>query len=110
MTESLPATAFVRVSRATFDPSRFAEVEAMNMKTSEYLIPAIRRLPGLIHFYSGVSPEGSVVQISVWDSGEHAAQLDHLKEMVVDARAGGGGGRRDVPPDRQLPGQLDHLT
>ena len=86
MTESLPATATIRVSRATFDPSRFAEVDAMNKKTSEYLIPAVKRLPGLIHFYAGVSPEGSAVQVSVWDSGEHARQLDHLKEMIVDAR------------------------
>ena len=53
MTESLPATAFVRVSRATFDPGRFAEVDAMNTKTSEYLIPAVGRLPGLIHFCRG---------------------------------------------------------
>jgi len=87
MTESLPATAVVRVSRATFDPSRFAEVDAMNRKTSEYLIPAVSRLPGLIHFYAGVSPEGSIVQMSVWDSDEHASQLDHLTEMAVTARA-----------------------
>jgi hypothetical protein len=86
MTESLPATAFIRVSRATFDPSRFAEVDAMNIKTSEYLIPAVKRQPGLIRFYSGVSPQGSIVQISVWDSEEHAAQLDQLKEMAVVAR------------------------
>ena len=86
MTESLPATAVVRVSRASFDPSRFAEVDAMNKKTSEYLIPAIKRLPGLIHFYSGVSPEGSIVQVSVWDSDERASQLDHLTEMIVTAR------------------------
>jgi hypothetical protein len=86
MTESLPAAAAVRVSRATFDPSRFAEVDAMNKQTSEYLIPAIKRLPGLIHFYAGVSPEGSAVQISVWDTDEHARQLDHLTEMTVDAR------------------------
>jgi hypothetical protein len=59
-TESLPATAVVRASRATFDPSRFAEVDAMNTKTSEYLIPAVKQLPGLIHFYAGVSPGGSV--------------------------------------------------
>jgi hypothetical protein len=86
MTESLPPTAVVRVSRATFDPSRFAEVDAMNTKTSKYLIPAIKRLPGLVHFYAGVSPEGSAVQVSVWDSGEQAAQLDRLTEMTVDAR------------------------
>jgi len=84
--ESLPTTAVIRVSRANFDPSRFAEVDAMSKKTSEYIIPALRRLPGLIHFYAGASPKGSVVQISVWDSDQHAAQLDHLKEMVVDGR------------------------
>jgi hypothetical protein len=86
VTESLPTTAVVRVSRASFDPSRFAEVDAMSKKTSEYIIPAIRRLSGLIHFYAGVSPKGSIVQVSVWDSDEHAAQLDRLKEMVVDGR------------------------
>ena len=84
--ESLPTTAVVRVSRASFDPSRFAEVEAASKKTSQYIIPAIRRLPGLLHFYAGASPKGSIVQVSVWDTDEHAAQLDHLKEMVVDGR------------------------
>jgi hypothetical protein len=86
MTESLPATAVVRVSRGSFDPSRFAEVDAVNTKVSEYLVPAIQRLPGLIHWYAGVSPEGSIVNVSVWDSEEHAAQMDRLKEMTVDAR------------------------
>jgi len=86
MTESLPATAVVRVSRGTFDPSRFAEVDAMNKKVPEYLMPAIKRLPGLIHYYTGVSPEGSIVAVSVWDSDEHATQLNQLKEMIVDAR------------------------
>ena len=86
MTESLPATAVVRASRATFDPGRFAEIDAMNTKTSEYLIPAVEQLPGLIHFYAGVSREGSPPQVSVWDSEEHSAQLSHLKEMAVIAR------------------------
>jgi hypothetical protein len=89
MGESLPATAVVRVSRGNFDPSRFAEVDAMNKKVSEYLIPAITRLPGLIHWYAGVSPEGSIVNASVWDSDEHAAQMSRLKEMAVDARREG---------------------
>ena len=86
MAESLPATAVVRASRATFHPSRFAEVDAMNTKTSEYLIPAVRQLPGLLHFYAGVSPDGSMLQLSVWDSAEHSAQLNRLREMVVVAR------------------------
>jgi len=86
MTESLPHTAHVRISTATFDPARLAEVQAGNMKTSEYLIPAIQKLPGLIHYYVGVSPEGSMVHVSVWDSEEHASQLSQLKEMTVIAR------------------------
>src|ERR1700691_4801297 len=106
MTESLPPAAVVRVSRGSFDPGRFAEVDAVNTKVSEYLVPAIRRLPGLLHWYAGVSPEGSIVNVSVWDSGEHAAQMDRLTEMTVDARGEIEGGRRDVHTDRQLPGQL----
>jgi hypothetical protein len=86
MTELLPASAVVRVSRGSFDPIRFAEVDAANKKVSEYLIPAIKRLPGLMHWYAGVSPEGSIVNVSVWDSDEHAAQMNRLKEMTVDAR------------------------
>ena len=86
MTESLPPAAVVRVSRGSFDPGRFAEVDAVNTKVSEYLVPAIRRLPGLIHWYAGVSPAGSIVNVSVWDSDEHAAQMDRLTEMTVDAR------------------------
>ena len=86
MTELLSATAVVRVARASFDPSRFAEVDALGKKQAEYLIPAIKRLPGLIHWYTGVSPEGSIAQVSVWDSDEHAAQMHRLKEMAVVAR------------------------
>ena len=86
MPESLPRTAVVRVSRASFDPSRFVEVDAASKKRSEYIIPAIRRLSGLLRFYAGVSPKGSIVQVSVWDTDEHASQLDRLKEMVVDGR------------------------
>lgn len=86
MTESLPATAVTRVSRGSFDPGRFAEVDAVNVKVSKYLIPAIQALPGLIHWYAGVSPEGSIVNVSVWDTDEHAAQMNSLKEMTVIAR------------------------
>ena len=86
MTESLPGTAVTRVSRGSFDPGRFAEVDAMNKKVSEYLIPAIQRLPGLLHYYVGLWPEGSIVHASVWDSDEHAAQMGQLKEMTDTAR------------------------
>ncbi|MFB7718592.1 hypothetical protein [Nocardia sp. NPDC056100] len=86
MTESLPANAVVRVGRASFDPGNFEKFEALITKQAEYLVPAITRLPGLLHWYTGVSPDGSMVQISIWDSEEHAKQMDDLKEMAVIAR------------------------
>lgn len=86
MPESLPATAVVRVGRASFDPARYEEFEALIEKQSEYLVPAIKELPGLLDWYTGVSPEGSTVQISVWDTEEHAKQMDELKLMAVVAR------------------------
>jgi len=86
MSLTLPPTAVVRVSRGNFDPARFAEVEAMARDTGAYLIPAIHRLPGLLHYSVAVSPSGSMVHVSFWDSEEHAQQLSRLKEMIVDAR------------------------
>jgi hypothetical protein len=85
-TSPLPATAVVRVSRGNFDPARFQEVYEMTIATSEYLPPAIRRLPGLISYHAGASPDGSLVHVSIWESAEHADQMSRLKEMIVDAR------------------------
>ena len=58
----------------------------MNEETGVYLVPAIKALPGLINYFSAVSPTGSMVHVSIWDSEEHAQQLSHLKVMIVDAR------------------------
>ncbi|MDE2288829.1 MAG: hypothetical protein KGK15_11295 [Burkholderiales bacterium] len=82
----LPATAVVRVSRGTFNPARFAQVQAMTEATGRYLIPAIEKLPGLITYYAGASPSGSMVHVSIWESDEHAQQMGRLREMIVDAR------------------------
>jgi hypothetical protein len=86
MTAQLPETAVVRISRADFDPARFDEVQAMTVATGRYLIPAIKKLPGLISYYAGTHPDGSSVHVSIWESDEHAQQLSRLKEMIVDAR------------------------
>jgi hypothetical protein len=86
MAESLPSTAVIRVGRVTFDPGLYNAVVVADRETSEYLIPAIKRLPGLISWFSGVSPEGSLSQVSIWDTEEHAAQMDHLEAMRVRAR------------------------
>jgi hypothetical protein len=86
MALTLAPTAVIRVSRGNFDPARFAEVELMTRNTGTYLIPAIGRLPGLLHYSAAASTSGSMVHVSIWDSDEHAQQMGSLKEMIVDAR------------------------
>jgi uncharacterized protein (DUF2461 family) len=83
---SIPPGAVIRVSRGNFDQSRFAEIEQMTRDTGDYLIPAIRQLGGLIGYYAGASPSGSMVHVSLWQSNEHADQMGRLKEMIIDAR------------------------
>lgn len=82
----IPADGVIRVSSATFEPGRFGEVEGMLRDTSRYLRPAIERLDGLLSYYAGASPAGSVVAVSLWDSDAHAQQMASLREMTVDAR------------------------
>ena len=93
----IPAGGVIRVSRATFDPERFAEVERMLRDTATYLSPAIKRLGGLLGYYAGASPEGSVVAVSLWDSDAHAGQMGSLKEMTVDARRDAGAAGVSAP-------------
>jgi len=87
--DQIPPNAVVRVSRGTFDPARFPEVHEMTVATGRYLIPAIKKLPGLISYYACASPDGSMVHVSIWESDEHAQQLSRLKQMIVDARHDG---------------------
>ena len=84
--DPIPPGAVVRVSRGNFDPARFPEVHEMAVATGPYLIPAIKQLPGLISYHAGVSPDGSMVHVSIWESEERAQQMSRLKEMIVDAR------------------------
>ncbi len=86
----IPPTAVVRVSRGNFDPARFSEAREMTVATGRYLIPAIKELPGLISYYAGASPDGSMVHVSIWESDEHAQQMSRLKEMIVDAQRDAG--------------------
>jgi hypothetical protein len=82
----LPPGGVVRVSRGNFDPSRLSDVERMTRDTGAYLIPAIQQLDGLKGYYAGVSPSGSMVHVSLWESDAKAAQMGSLKEMIVNAR------------------------
>jgi hypothetical protein len=82
----IPPTAVVRVSRGNFDPARFADVERMARDTGGYLIPAISRLDGLLGYYAGASPAGSMIHVSLWRTNEDAQQMGSLTDMAVRAR------------------------
>jgi hypothetical protein len=87
LNSSFPKTAVVRVSKGNFDPDVLRDVAQMTVDTSTYLLPAITKLAGLLAYYAGVSPDGSMVHVSVWDSEEHANQMGSLPEMITRARS-----------------------
>ena len=83
---SVPNTAVVRISIGTFDPSTIDAVRKMAVETGEYLIPAIKELRGLLHYYAAVSEKGTMTHVSIWESDEDAEQMSRLQLMVVSAR------------------------
>jgi hypothetical protein len=44
----------------------------------------------LVKYFAAVSPSGSMVRVSIGESGAHAQQMGKLREMIVDARQAAG--------------------
>ena len=82
----------------------------MIRRTGEYLVPAIRQLPGLIAYYAGTSPEGMTTQISIWASTEQGSQMSSLPEMRDRARAEAIAAGVTFEPVVQFPINWDILT
>ena len=77
----------VRISRGTYPPERHAEVTAGLDASATTLIPAIRQLPGCISYYVGSEqPSSTMVNVSVWDTPEHANAMSTLAPMLALAR------------------------
>ncbi|MBI3943498.1 MAG: hypothetical protein HY326_10840 [Chloroflexi bacterium] len=73
---------YIRLSRATFDPAKFAEINAMLLHSQESLIPAIKALPGSLNYYAGIDQaSGTMVNISTWETAEHAQAMASLAAM-----------------------------
>jgi hypothetical protein len=74
----------VRISRGRFDLAN-ADVVATTLTTVQtQLIPAIERLPGLLHYYVGIDhASATMVNVSIWDSVEHAQQMSALAPMLA---------------------------
>ena len=74
----------VRVSQGFFDAQQYDIVAAKLKEGRAFLEPALRALPGLIHYYVSIdSVSNSMVNVSIWESLQAAQQLNTLKEMLA---------------------------
>ena len=81
---SLPV---VRLSRGSFAPSLFAEVERRLAAATASLVPAINELQGCSHYWAGIDvASNTMVNISVWATLEDAKQMESLAPMLALAR------------------------
>jgi hypothetical protein len=74
----------VRVSKGRFDPAHGAGPRRVLAESEAALRDAITALPGLVHYYVGIDEElGYLTNVSVWQTGGHAHQMDTLTAMLA---------------------------
>jgi hypothetical protein len=79
----------VRISRGFVTPERFQAAESFIRDSQALLAPAIRQLPGCLHYYAGADPvSNTVVNVSVWRTMDDALEMESLKPMLELARKG----------------------
>ena len=75
---------YLRISRGRFEPARHDDVAAALDASQQSLIPAIRRLPGVLGYWAGIDRgSGTMVNVSTWETEEHARQMATLPEMLA---------------------------
>ncbi len=73
----------VRISQGFFEPKQCDAVAARLQEGRSRLEPALRALPGPIHYYVSLDPvSNSMVNVSIWRSLEAAEQMNTLREML----------------------------
>jgi quinol monooxygenase YgiN len=78
---------FIRISKGHYKPHLHAEVTARLDAAAKRLVPAIAAMPGCLSYYAGSdSISNSMVNVSVWDSLEHAQAMGALPEMAALAK------------------------
>ncbi|PBC22062.1 MULTISPECIES: hypothetical protein [unclassified Mesorhizobium] len=94
----------LRVSILRCDAAKFAAFREMMVDDEAELRPGIEALPGLLVFYAGADEAtSSLINTSVWDTLEHARQLDTFQPML-DA------GKRFVAAGARLERPIMHYT
>jgi hypothetical protein len=74
---------YVRLSRAYFEPARFEEIQRWLVESEKDLVPGIRKLAGLVKFHAGIDrSSGTMINVSVWDTLEHAEQMNAFQPMI----------------------------
>lgn len=74
---------YVRLSRAHFELARFEEMQRLLAESEKDLAPGIRKLAGLVKFHAGIDrSSGTMINVSVWDTLEHAQQMDAFQPML----------------------------
>jgi quinol monooxygenase YgiN len=78
---------FLRISKGSYAPELHSEVTARLNASSESLVPAIRAMPGCLSYYAGNDQaSNTMVNVSVWDTLEHAQAMASLPEMSALAK------------------------
>ncbi|WP_425145823.1 hypothetical protein [Deinococcus sp.] len=79
---------YVRLSRGSYPPHLRAEVSARLGDSAQALIPAIRLLAGRVSYYAGADESScSLVNVSVWNTLEHAEAMSSLAKVLALGQA-----------------------
>ena len=77
----------VRISKGRYPRDLHAEVSARLNAASVLLVPAIQRLPGCRGYFAGADEDScTMVNVSLWDTLEHAQAMAALPEMGALAK------------------------
>ena len=76
--------AVVRISKGKFNTEHLVAAERLLAESERALREPLTRLVGLLHYYVGIDrAKGYLANVSVWDSLEHAHQMDTLVAMLA---------------------------
>jgi hypothetical protein len=74
----------VRISKGKFDVTSVAAAELLLVESERALREPLTQLSGLLHYYVAIDRvKGYLTNVSVWDSVEHAHQMDTLAAMLA---------------------------
>lgn len=72
----------IRISKGAFPAESFERIRTMLDTAQASLVPAIRALPGCLHYWAAIDPvTNTMVNVSVWTTLDDAKQMDGLAEM-----------------------------